>query len=596
MARVTDSSKNKLRDAVDFVDLVNSYTDLRRNGTQYMGRCPFHEDNSPSFSVDPVEKVYHCFGCGVGGDVFGFTMEKEGLDFSQSLEWLADHYNVELEYEELDPQAAERQKQRERMYELLERATKFYERTLANAPEARAAREYLEGRGFSAEVLKKFRVGYSPKAWDKLFVPALRQGFSEHELLETGLVQRNSNNQLYDRFRGRIMFPLADKKGIVRGFGARGMRDSDKPKYLNSPEGPVFHKGQQIFAVNHARKPAASRKRVIAVEGYADVLALHDAGFEESVAVMGTALTEMQAAELARLAPTVYLALDADSSGRKAALRASIELGKRNDTDTLVIQIPSGKDPDEMIKNEGAEAFEKLIKKAVTIFEFTVSQAFAEGDLSSAHGREKVLDELVPIFEAMPTGPVKEEQIRVASDKLRISDGVLRESIRERAARIPAPRVQTTQNGDFGDPGPEIANPAPAPVQQNSSERPERIFMAMCLSNLPAGKGFLADLADGDLSTPLMRELRDYLLANLDKPHANAGSLKPELRDAVTEVAMLSERENASAEAIQLGFLQLEKVGLERALSSAPAGGKSEIELKRQEVIRKLGELSAEFA
>ncbi|MGB0873557.1 MAG: DNA primase, partial [Solirubrobacterales bacterium] len=302
MPRISDGSINKLRDAVDIVDLINGYTDLRRNGSQYMGRCPFHEDNSPSFSVNPSDKLYHCFGCGVGGDLFSFVMEKEGLDFTNAIEWLADHYNVELEYEELDAKSAEKLKQRERLYELLERATKFYERTLLDSQEASAARDYLRGRGFSTEVLAKFRVGYSPKAWDKLFVPALRQGFTEQELIAAGLVQRNDRGQLYDRFRGRIMFPLADKKGIVRGFGARGMRDSDKPKYLNSADGPVFHKGTQIFGVNHARRPAAAKKRVVAVEGYADVLALHDAGFEEVVAVMGTAMTEQQAAELARLA------------------------------------------------------------------------------------------------------------------------------------------------------------------------------------------------------------------------------------------------------------------------------------------------------
>jgi DNA primase catalytic core len=323
MPRIADSSKEKVREAVDIVDLINHYTDLRRNGSQYMGRCPFHEDNSPSFSVNPTDKVYYCFGCQVKGDPFTFVQEKEGLDFAGSIEYLAEQFNVELVYEELDPRAQERQKARERLYELLERATKFYERTLADAPEAEAAREYLKSRGFSPEVLAKFRVGYSPKAWDKLFVPALRQGFTEQELQEAGLVQKNDRGQIFDRFRGRIMFPLADKKGIVRGFGARGMRDSDKPKYLNSAEGPVYHKGSQIFAIDHARRPAASKKRVIAVEGYADVLALHDAGFEESVAVMGTAMTEQQATELARMAPRVYLALDADASGRKAALRAA---------------------------------------------------------------------------------------------------------------------------------------------------------------------------------------------------------------------------------------------------------------------------------
>jgi DNA primase len=588
MPRIADSSKEKVREAVDIVDLINHYTDLRRNGSQYMGRCPFHEDNSPSFSVNPTDKVYYCFGCQVKGDPFTFVQEKEGLDFAGSIEYLAEQFNVELVYEELDPRAQERQKARERLYELLERATKFYERTLADAPEAEAAREYLKSRGFSPEVLAKFRVGYSPKAWDKLFVPALRQGFTEQELQEAGLVQKNDRGQIFDRFRGRIMFPLADKKGIVRGFGARGMRDSDKPKYLNSAEGPVYHKGSQIFAIDHARRPAASKKRVIAVEGYADVLALHDAGFEESVAVMGTAMTEQQATELARMAPRVYLALDADASGRKAALRAAEELGKHRDTETLVIQVPQGKDPDELLKGGGPEAFEAAIAAAVTVAEFAVGQVLVEGDLSNAREREHVLDDLVVVFNAMAAGPVKEEQLRVAADRLGISEAVLRESIRERAASAPRKREEPARE--------QAPAPQRQPVQADPRERSERIFMAQCLSNAPIGADFLAKLQDEDLSTPLMRDLRDHLRKYTENPLANLPELKPELQSAVTEVAMLSEREHASTEVIQLGFLQLEKVGLDRKITGAPGEMKAEIELKRQEVIRKIGELSAEFA
>lgn len=585
MARISDASKNKVRDAVDMVDLVNHYTDLRRNGTQYMGRCPFHEDNSPSFSVDPVNKVYHCFGCGVGGDIYSFVMEKEGLEFAAAIEYLADQYNVEIEYEELDPRAAQKQKERERLYELLERATKFYERTLAEAPEAGPAREYLKGRGFSPEVMAKFRVGYAPKAWDKLFVPALRQGFTEQELLDTGLAQRNDRGQIYDRFRGRIMFPLADKKGIVRGFGARGMRDSDKPKYLNSNDGPVYHKGSQIFGMNHARRPAAAKKRVIAVEGYADVLALHDAGFEEAVAVMGTALTEQQAAELSRMAQRVYLSLDADESGRRAALRAAVALGKHKETETLVIEIPQGKDPDELIKNGGPEAFETAIAGAVTVAEFTVSQVLASGDLGSGHGRERLLDELAEVFAVMPVGPVRDEQIVRAADRLNISDSDLRLAITERASK---PRRAPEET--------EVATPQNRPQASDPREKPERIFMSMCLSNPVVGAKFLGELQDRDLSTQLMRDLRDYLKDNTEKPLAGMESLKAELAGAVTEVAMLSERENASAEAIQLGFLQLEKAGLDRQIAGAPGSQKAEIELKRQDVIRRIGELSAEFA
>jgi len=590
MARISDSSKEKVREAVDIVDLVNHYTDLRRNGSQYMGRCPFHEDNSPSFSVNQTEKVYYCFGCQVSGDLFSFVMEKEALDFPAAIEYLADMYSVELEYEELDPRAAERQQARERLFELLERATKFYERTLAEAPEARAAREYLGERGFSAEVMKKFRLGYSPKAWDKLFVPALRQGFSEQELIDAGLAQRNDRGQLYDRFRGRIMFPLADKKGRIRGFGARGMRDSDKPKYLNSAEGPVYHKGEQIFGIDHARRPAAAKKRVIAVEGYADVLALHDAGFDEAVAVMGTAMTDQQATELGRMAQQVYLSLDADESGRRAALRAAEVLGKARDTEALVIQLGTGKDPDELLKAGGAEAFERAIAEAVSVSEFAVEQVFSESDLADARGREHALDELVPVLLAMPQGPARDEQVRLSADRLGVSDSVLRESIRERSARAP----RQTPAGDSGSVSGESARPVHA--EANPSERPERIFMAQCLSNQPLAAQYLRELSDPMLSTQLMGELRDHLIANLQNPLNGLSELKPELQNAVTEVAMLSEREHASAEVIQLGFLQLEKSGLDRQIAGAPGEKKAEIELERQEVIRKIGELSAEFA
>lgn len=580
MARFTNSSLEKLRDAVDIVDLINGYTDLRRAGSQFTGLCPFHEERTPSFSVNPTEKLYYCFGCQEGGDSISFVQKIESLDFAQSVEWLADRYGVELDYEELDPREAERQKQRERLYELLERATKFYERTLAESDEAAAAREYLDGRGFSAEVLAKFRVGYSPKAWDKLFVPALRQGFTENELLAAGLVQRNDRGQVYDRFRGRVMFPLADPRGRVRGFGARAMRDGDRPKYLNSADGPVYQKGRQLFGANHARSVAAKRGRVIAVEGYADVLALHDAGIEESVAVMGTAMTDEQVVELARLAPRIYLALDADRAGRQAMIRAA-RVADRHGIELLVVDLPAGKDPADLIAESGAEAFEQRVKKALTAVEFEIAQTLAAADLDSARGRDAAISELRPIFELIPAGAVKDEQIRLVADRLKVSESAL--------AGLRAVRAQRDQ-------GREQSGAKPPSTHIPESERSERLFMASCLSAPDPGREFLNKLSDEIVSTQLMRELRDHLRENFENPLSGAASLKPELRDAVTEVAMLSERENASAKAIQLDFLQLEKAGLERVLAGSAAGDKAKIELKRQEVIKRLGELTAEFA
>ncbi|MFY9264770.1 MAG: DNA primase [Solirubrobacterales bacterium] len=606
MARFTSASLDKLRDAVDIVDLINGYTDLRRAGAQFTGLCPFHEERTPSFSVNPTEKLYYCFGCQEGGDSISLVQKLESLDFAASVEWLADRYGVELEYEELDPREAERVKQRERLFELLERATKFYERTLAEADEAQPAREYLAARGFGSGVISKFRVGYSPKAWDKLFVPALRQGFTEHELIAAGLVQRNPKNQaqIYDRFRGRIMFPLADTRGRIRGFGARAMRDGDRPKYLNSADGPIYSKGRQLFGVNHARSIAAKRGRVVAVEGYADVLALHDAGIEESVAVMGTAMTDDQVVELARMAPRIYLALDADRAGREAMLRAA-RVAERHGIELSVVELPAGKDPADLIAEGGAEAFTALLDRAVGVVEFEISQVFANATLETARERDALVGELRPIFELIPAGALKDEQLRVVAGKLNVTMSALEDlrkttpAAQRRTGRYPdaaaGRAAEFDAGGDPGDPDRQQRRSSQSSAVRDS-ERSERMFIAMCLSCPQPGADYLKKLSDAQLSTPLMRNLRDHLTKNFAKPLAGVAGLKPELRDAVTEVAMLSERENASAKAIQLGFLQLQKAGLDRALAGSSAAGKAKIELERQEVIKELGDLTAEFA
>lgn len=591
MARFTNSSLDRLRDAVDIVDLVNGHTDLRRAGTQFSGLCPFHEERTPSFSVNPTEKLYYCFGCQEGGDAISFVQKTESLDFAAAVEWLADRYGVELEYDELDPREAERQKQKSRLYELLERATRFYGRTLAESDEAAPARDYLAERGFGPEVQAKFRIGFAPKAWDKLLVPALREGYTEQELLAAGLAQRNERGGVYDRFRGRVMFPLADSRGRVLGFGARAMRDGDRPKYLNSADGPVYRKGRQLFGANLARSVAAKRGRVIAVEGYADVLALHGAGIEESVAVMGTAVTDEQVVELSRLAPRIYVALDADRAGRQAMIRAA-RVAERHNIELLVVDLPSGRDPADLIAQSGAAAFEERVAKALTVVEFEIAQIFATASLETARERDALIGELAPILELIPAGAVRDEQVRLAADRLDLSESALVSLLRERPRS--SSRTTTNRAGDAAGGG---AAPPPRNSEAwSTQEKPERLFMAGCLGAGAPGKEHLARLTDEMLSTALMRELRDHLLANFEKPLSGAATLKPELRDAVTEVAMLSERDNASVKAIQLGFLQLEKSGLDRALAGSTAGETAKIELRRQEVIRQMGELTAEFA
>src|SRR3954447_10328427 len=368
MGLYTKDSIDRVKEAADMVELVGARSDLRRVGSRWSGLCPFHDERTPSFSVDGERGFYHCFGCGASGDAIGFVQEIEGLTFAEALESLADRYGVELKREQEDPQAEEERRKRERLMSLVERTAAYYERVLWDSPEAAHAREYLAGRGLGEEVLRTYRVGYSPSAWDKVLIGAQRDGFSQEELSAAGLAQRGRGGGLYDRFRGRVMFPLADSRGKVLGFGARALRDEQKPKYVNTSENEIYHKGRQLFGIDLARAAAAKRGSLVAVEGYTDVLALHQAGIEETVAIMGTALTPEQVSELRRTAPTVYMALDADSAGQEAMLRAA-GLAKRQGLERLVVAMPEGRDPAEVVAADGADAFRALLDRALSVEE-----------------------------------------------------------------------------------------------------------------------------------------------------------------------------------------------------------------------------------
>ncbi len=380
MARYTPDSRDRVRDAIDFVELVNTRTELRRAGPRsYEGLCPFHDERTPSFSVEPVEKVYYCFGCQASGDVFTFVQETEGVDFKGALELLADRAGIELQVEREDPREAERRARRERLLELLSRTTAYYERYLWESEEAAQARSYLEGRGLGEEICKEFRVGYAPSAWDRVLVASRRQGFSEQELYETGLAQRSQERGgLYDRFRARIMFPLADMRGRVLGFGARAMSEGRGPKYLNTSDNDVYHKGRHLYGADLARAHATKAGVAIVCEGYTDVIALHQAGFRNAVGLMGTALTDEQVGELGRLAQTVLLALDADSAGQEAMLKAS-RLAARRKLELRVVELPEGADPAELVQRGGAEAVQEAVARSAPFVRFRVERALAGG-------------------------------------------------------------------------------------------------------------------------------------------------------------------------------------------------------------------------
>src|SRR5947209_10708561 len=383
MSLYTKESIERVKDAVDMVALVTPHSDLRRVGSRYTGLCPFHDERTPSFSVDADHKLYHCFGCGESGDAIRFVERIDGLEFKEAVELLAERHGVELKREREDPESERRRRRRERLLSLLERATAYYERYLWDSHEAAPAREYLAGRGLAEATLREFRVGYAPSAWDRVLVAAQRDGFGPDELIAAGLAQRGRGGGVYDRFRARITFPLADARGRVLGFGARASRPDQRPKYLNTSENELYHKGRQLFGISAARSAAARSGRIVVVEGYTDVLALNQAGLAETVAIMGTALTDEQLAELGRAARTVYLALDADAAGQDAMLRASQAARKRG-LELLVVDMPAGADPADLVASDGAAAFTERLDRALSVPEFEVGRVIASADLDTS--------------------------------------------------------------------------------------------------------------------------------------------------------------------------------------------------------------------
>ena len=555
MALFTRGSVERVKEAVDMAELVGARTDLRRVGNRLVGLCPFHDERTPSFSVNAEHGLYHCFGCGASGDAISFVRETEGLDFAEAVEHLAERFGVELEREEEDARAEEARRRRERLTRLLDRAATFYARYLWDSGEAKAARGHLAERGLSEDVLRRFRVGYAPSAWNRVLVAGQRDGYSPEEMVAAGIAQHGRQGGYFDRFRARITFPLADARGRVLGFGARAVRPAQKPKYLNSSENELYRKGRHLFGIDRARAPAARAGRVVVVEGYTDVLALHDAGIEESVAIMGTALTPEQLAELGRAAGTVLMALDADASGQEAMLRAG-RAAKERGMELRVVALPEGSDPAELVAADGRRAFERLLEAALSVPEFAADRVLARADLSTPGGRDRALAELRPLVAETPErSVVRDELVRRLADRIEVPPSYL------------APRAD---RGGGGANGADATAPAtreqrPArPAPPTAAERAERAFLAMCVSRPEVGRELLERAGDEHLSAHL-RPVREHLLAHLDDPLAELPA-DPETASLVTEIAMRAEVEPPSDPALRLGFLQLERRRVERAL------------------------------
>ena len=391
MVRYSDEIIEEVRQNNDIVDIISQYVHLTRKGRNYFGLCPFHNEKSPSFSVSPDRQIFHCFGCGVGGNVYTFLMKIEGITFREALEQLAEKANIQLPTLENNADTA-REELKSKVYKVNEFTAEFYHQNLYK-PVAKIAQEYVKKRRMNNETLEAYKIGYSGK-FDELYKALKAQGFGEKEILESGLVNKNDNGTYIDRYRNRLMFPICDARGKVIAFGGRVLDDS-KPKYINSPENVVYSKGRHLFGLNVAKKDSA--KKILIVEGYMDVISLHQRGITNVVGALGTALTEQQGWLLRRTTEQVILGFDADGAGQTAIAR-SMEILQKMGCDMRVLQIEGAKDPDEFIVKFGEGRFKLAIDNAISLVEFKVKNLKKDFNLENTGDKIKFLNEIAKIL------------------------------------------------------------------------------------------------------------------------------------------------------------------------------------------------------
>lgn len=412
--RYSEAIIDEVRQSNDIVDVISQYVHLKRSGRNYFGLCPFHNEKSPSFSVSPDKQIFHCFGCGVGGNVFSFLSKIENISFIEAVQNLAARANITLPTLE-GSNDSEKEELKAKVYKVNEFTAEFYHQNLYK-PEAKPGQEYVKKRKLSNETLKAYKIGFSGKH-DELYKALKQQGFEDKEILESGLVNKNENGKYIDRYRNRLMFPICDIRGRVIAFGGRVLDDS-KPKYINSPENVVYSKGRHLFGLNVAKK--SDLKKILIVEGYMDVISLHQRGITNVVGALGTALTQNQGWLLRRNSEQVILGFDSDGAGQTAILR-SIEILQNMGCDMRILQMEGAKDPDEYIIKYGNARFQALMDKAISLIEYKVKILKKDLNLENTSDKIKFLNEISKLISSVENNMEREVYIENIAKTYNIS-------------------------------------------------------------------------------------------------------------------------------------------------------------------------------
>jgi len=522
--RIPQAFLDDLLDRVDIVEVIDRRVKLKKTGKNYSARCPFHEERSPSFSVNPDKQFYYCFGCGAGGNALTFVMEYENIEFPQAVESLASGVGMTVPREpgRGSRDGAPPEESNKPLFALLEQVSLFYQQQLRTHPQARRAVDYLKSRGLTGEIAKQFHLGFAPPGWDNL-QNALGAGGAQRDLLlSAGMLVKNEDGRIYDRFRDRVMFPIRDRRGRVIAFGGRVLGD-DKPKYLNSPETEIFHKGRELYGLYEARQSTRHLERIIVVEGYMDVIALAQHGITNATATLGTATSHTHLEHAYRLCPEVVFCFDGDEAGRKAAFRAleaalpCMEDGRQ----ARFLFLPEGQDPDDAVRTGGREHFERLLGEAVPLETF-LFDAVARGlDTASLEGRARMSKLALPYIRQLPEGVYRQLMFQSLAERT----GLELSSLMRLEAPPPAAEpdigpdaVEAPPYGEQSGPerqqplarrGPPIAHQAPATGYSNLAQAALALLLHQPDIARLAGPGLLDGVSGPDIE--LLRELLQLL-------------------------------------------------------------------------------------
>jgi len=463
--RIADDTIEEVRRASDIVDVISQYVRLKKRGKNYLGLCPFHQEKTPSFNVSPEKQMYHCFGCGVGGNVYTFVMEHDKLSFVEAVRALADRAGIALP-EEGGPGGEPGEN--EALYAACRTAGLYYHETLVQSSEGKLALEYFRHRGFTDATIRKFGLGYSRNAWDGLLAHVTERKMDPADFERAGLLLKREDGSYYDRFRGRAMFPLFSPSGRPNGFGARKMREDDPlGKYINSPETPIFVKSRNLYGLYQSKEAIRAKERAILVEGYADLITVFQAGVENIVASSGTALTEDQIRLIGRYAGAITLVYDADSAGSKATMRG-VDLIIEGGLDVSVATLPEGEDPDSFVRKSGGEAFRARVESAVSFLDFKASTFRDQGLLATPEGKTRAVRSIVETLARMKDEIKRNFYIKSVAERYGLYESILfreLEAIMGRERPRPIPPKRDTPGGR------PAAVPAAVPAAAVAAER-----------------------------------------------------------------------------------------------------------------------------